>query len=108
MTLGAVVVDVQHVDLCGGEGLELSIGGSDLQGVAVLSLPVQGLLQDQTPLTLLLLDDGELPQRVPVCTTQHTRITWLTRTVRQSLQGIIMVLWWGWGDYQENKLGSNI
>lgn len=62
-----VVVDVQHVDVHGHRRLKLPVGGGDSERVAVSGLAVQTLLHDQTPLALVLLDDGELAQRVPVC-----------------------------------------
>lgn len=68
LTLRTVVIDVQHVDVHAGRGLELPVGGHDSEGVSVSDLPVQRLLQDQAPPPLALLDDGKLALRISLCT----------------------------------------
>lgn len=68
--LGAVVVDVEDVEIHDHPSLRPPVGGRDLERVSVAGLSVQGFFGDQTPLALVLLDDGELAQRVSVCRTR--------------------------------------
>lgn len=70
LTQWTVVVDVQHVDVHGNQSLKLSVGGRYFEHVTVFGLSVQRLLHDQPPHAFVLLDDGELTQRVPVCRKQ--------------------------------------
>lgn len=55
------------MDVHNNRSFELPIAGQDFERVSVFGLSVQRLLHNQTPLALVLLDDGKLAQRVAVC-----------------------------------------
>lgn len=67
LTQRTVVIDVQHVDVYYNRSLKLPIGGGDSECVSVFGLSVQTLLNNQTPLALVSLDDGKLAQRISIC-----------------------------------------
>lgn len=70
-----VVINIQNVNVHADRSLELPVSGGDLERVPVFGLSVQPLLHDQTPHALVLLDDGELAQRVPACRVKNREVT---------------------------------
>lgn len=67
LTQRTVVINVQHMDIHHNHSVKLPVGGRDFEAVSIFDFSVQTLFHDQAPLPIILLDDGELAQRVTIC-----------------------------------------